>query len=85
MRIVTWGLWYWPVFLITASVAFLIPEILALVTNVSNTLSDYAWHELNIPRPGTPVIHSAAWLLTLGVWLVMAFWLTWHIWFRKFT
>ena len=81
----TWGKTYWPIFLIVTSLAFLGPEIYALVTNFRNTLSDYARYELNITTPHEAfTAHSAAWLLTLGVWLVIAFWLTFHIWFERF-
>jgi len=83
---VTWGKWWWPIFLIVTSLAFLIPEIIALVTNAKNTLSDYAWYELNItvPKEGFTA-HTAAWFLSLGVWLVVAAWLTFHIWLETFT
>lgn len=81
----TWGKTYWPVMLIITSLLFLVPEIYALVTNFRNTLSDYARFELNVTTPTEPFTsHSAAWLLTLGVWLVIAFWLTFHIWFERF-
>ena len=82
----TWGRHYWPVFLIAVSLAFLIPEILALATNAKNTLSDYAWYELDITTPQEHFsAHTAAWFLSLGMWLVIAVWLTYHVWFQKFT
>jgi hypothetical protein len=81
----TWGKEYWPIMLIITSILFLGPEIYALVTNVKNTLSDYARYELNVTTPTEAFnAHTAAWLLTLGVWLVVAFWLTFHIWFERF-
>lgn len=81
----TWGKIYWPWFLIVTSLAFLIPEIIGIATNVKNTLSDYARYELDVTTPHQPFTsHSAAWLLSLGVWLVVAFWLTWHIWWERF-
>jgi len=83
---VTWGKQYWPVFLIAVSLAFLVPEILALATNVKNTLSDYAWYELDITTPQEHFsAHTAAWFLSLGMWLVIAIWLTYHIWFEALT
>jgi hypothetical protein len=82
----TWGRHYWPVFLIAVSLAFLIPEILALATNAKNTLSDYAWYELDITTPQEHFsAHTAAWFLSLGMWLVIAIWLSYHIWFETFT
>ena len=84
-HVMTWGRVWWPVFLIVTSLAFLIPEVIALVTNVKNTLSDYARYELNVTTPTQGfTTHTAAWLLSLGVWLTVAFWLTWHIWWEKF-
>jgi hypothetical protein len=83
---VTWGKAYWPIFLIAVSLAFLVPEIVALATNVKNTLSDYAWYELDITTPQEHFsAHTAAWFLSLGMWLVIAVWLTYHVWFQKFT
>lgn len=81
----TWGKHYWPWFLILVSLAFLIPEITALITNVKNTLSDYAWYELDITTPKEAFsAHTAAWFLSLGMWAVIAVWLTYHIWFERF-
>ena len=82
----TWGRQYWPVFLIVTSLAFLIPEVIALVTNAKNTLSDYAWYELNVKTPTEHFsAHTAAWFLSLGMFLVIAIWLVFHIWFETFT
>lgn len=78
----TWGPHYWPWYLIAAAAGLLGPEIFALFTRHANTLSDYSWRELGIT--GARPVHSAAWLLTLGAWLVMAFFLTEHIWFQRF-
>lgn len=81
----TWGRWYWSAYLIAGSVAFLGPEIYALFTNFKNTLSDYARFQLDVTTPQQPFTsHSAAWLLSLGAWLVVAFWLTFHVWFERF-
>lgn len=85
-QLVTWGYYYWPVFLILVSLGFLPAELYAVFTNTSNTLSDYAWYELGVnPSLGKPLIHSAAWFLTQGVYLVMVAWLWRHIWFRQYT
>ncbi len=80
----TWGPSYWPWFLIVVTLAFLGPEIAALLTNSANTLSDYAWGHLSVQQGQRFSQHDAAWLLTLGVWLTTAFWLTAHIWFYRF-
>lgn len=85
-HIMTWGKEYWPWYLILASLAFLIPESIALAVNTRNTLSDYAWYELNVKTPTQAFsAHTAAWFLSLGVWIVIAIWLTYHIWFERFT
>lgn len=81
---ITWGRIFWPVYLVVVSVAFLAPEIYALVTNAYNTLSDYAWRELNVTmavnRAG--YVHTAAWWVSIIAWLLAAGVLTAHIWFR---
>ena len=81
----TWGVWYWPVFLIVTSLLFLGPEIYALLTNTLNTLSDYASTQLGLNLSVTArQIHNAAWFLTQGVSLVVVIWLWFHIWYLKF-
>lgn len=83
--VMTWGKVYWPWFLVITSLGFLGAEIFALFTNYKNTLSDYARYELNVKTPTEAFsAHTASWLLTLGIWLVLAFWLTFHIWFERF-
>lgn len=83
--VMTWGKTYWSWFLIVVTLGFAIPEVIALITNYKNTLSDYARFELDITTPTEAFgAHSAAWLLSLGLWLVLAFWLTFHIWFERF-
>lgn len=85
MKSATWGLWYWPAFLITSSLAFLIAEIIALATNVANTLSDYAWLEMGLlPLTGKNPVHTAGWFLSLGVTITVMAWLIEHIWFVRF-
>lgn len=78
----TWGPHVWPWFLIAVAGVFLALETYALVTNSANSLSDYAWTELGIR--GFRPVHSAAWLLTLGAWLTLAYFVTEHIWFRRY-
>lgn len=81
----SWGSTYWPWFLIAVSLAFLGPEIFALATGQpANTLSEYAWRELNVSAGITFSRHTAAWLLSLGMWAVFVFWITEHIWFYRF-
>lgn len=84
----TWGRIYWPVFLIASSLwiltGFLIPEVIALLTNVSshtdNTLSYYARTELHVTST-IQDIHDVAWYLSLIAWGVFTVWITGHIWF----
>jgi hypothetical protein len=77
---ITWGRYYWPFFLILGSLLFLVPEIIALVTNFRNTLSQYSWNELHV-NPGIAV-HTLAWYLSLGGWILFVIVISAHIWFR---
>lgn len=78
---ITWGLWYWPKYLIVASLLFLAPEAYAFFTNHNNTLSDFAWNELGIG--GTINQHHPAWWFSLVAWLVFFVVITGHIWFKN--
>lgn len=82
---ITWGHVYWPWYLAVTAIGFLTPELYALFTNTDNTLSDYAWHELGVSLSTKPIVHSAAWLLTQGMFIVMAIWLVLHIWYHEYT
>ena len=77
----TWGPHYWPWFLSAAALAFLVPEIYALATNAKNTLTDYSRDSLHVLPGQAFTAHTAAWVLTLGAWLLVTGWLTGHIWF----
>lgn len=79
-----WGNTYWPIYIIGATLTFLIPEIIALFTNSVNTLSDYAWRNLGFPSHGTRIPDTAAWFLTQGAFIVVALWLLLHIWYHQF-
>lgn len=81
----TWGRYYWPIALIVISILFMPAEVLALLTNTKNTLSDYAWYELDITVPTEKfTAHTAAWFLTLGMYITVVVWLFYHIWFERF-
>jgi hypothetical protein len=71
----TWGNWWWPAYLITAFLAFIVPEIYALFRDDWNTLSFYAWQD-------EPTIGSWEWILSIGLWLAFTVWITGHIWFK---
>lgn len=78
----TWGRRYWPYWIIAVSLAFLIPELLALFTNGKNSLSQYVWDELGVSPHMT--MHTVAWWVSLiGVLLAFAIVVA-HIWFREF-
>lgn len=83
----TWGLTYWPYFLITIGLIFIIgflpPEIYALITNPSNTLSDYSWHELDVSVAWNAGKHTLAWWLSLITFCTGISLLITHIWFRS--
>lgn len=77
---ITWGKFYWPAaLLVTAVFLFGIPELIAIITNPANTLSDYAWDEL---RVGSIPVHLVAWYISLAVWLMFVVVITLHIWWR---
>jgi len=77
-----WGSTYWPIGLIAASVAFLVPELYALATDANNTLSDYCWRELHVTRAFELSAHGAAWWFSLIAWGVFVVVITMHIWYR---
>jgi hypothetical protein len=55
------------------------PEIYALITNPTNTLSDYSWLELGVHSNFIPTF---AWYASLIVFIMVAIVLIIHIWFR---
>jgi hypothetical protein len=77
-----WGHYYWPAFLTVVSLFFLVPEFIALITNSANTLSDYAWSEMNVSMSYSGGVHTAGWWLSLVVFIVAAVLLVIHIWWR---
>ncbi len=79
----SWGLYYWPFFLILGSLLFLIPELIALFTNATNTLSGYTWRELNVHGGMHLNQHTVAWWLSLAAWLVFVVVITIHIWWKS--
>lgn len=77
---ITWGRVYWPVALLIAAIGmFGIPELIAIVTNQANTLSEYCWDEL---RVGSIPVHTVAWYVSLVTWLLFVVVITAHIWWR---
>lgn len=82
---ITWGLWYWPVFLTVGSLFVLVPETIALCTNAANTLSDYCWRELDVTNAlrFPAVAADYAWWLSFATWIMFVIVITIHIWFRS--
>lgn len=78
-----WGYVYWPIYLIICSAFFLVPEILALLTNAANTLSDYCWHKLGVNVTFGNGPHTIAWWLSLISWGMFVVIITLHIWWRS--
>ena len=76
----TWGLLYWPLFLVAVSALFAGPELFALFTNHANTLSDFSRYEIGITgrtvHPGVP-----AWWISQTAWLLFVVVITGHIWY----
>lgn len=77
-----WGNIYWPIGLITASLAFVAPESYALATDPANTLSDYCWRELHVTRALEISGHGLAWWCSLIAWVMFVVLITIHIWYR---
>lgn len=80
----TWGVWYWPVFVVTGLTAFLVPEIIGLCTNWHNTFSAAIWRMEDF-KAGQPVVNWTfvhfifiALLLVLDLWLLGHF--GWGLW-----
>ena len=80
----SWGNYYWPFFLVLVSALFGVPELIALFTNVANTLSDYARLQLHVGTAFTGQVHTVAWWASLAAWLLFAVVITVHIWFVRF-
>lgn len=80
----TWGAYYWPYFLILVSVEFGVPELVALATNVANTLSDYARLQLHVGTAFSGTVHTVAWWCSLAAWLLFVVVITDHIWWVRF-
>jgi hypothetical protein len=79
----TWGLVYWPAFIITVVLMFGIPETIGLVTNTRNTLSWFAWREFGVPNSYSMPAFTAAWYFSFALYLVIVVFLGIHIWFVK--
>lgn len=89
MSVLRW-LWnpghYWPDGLVTVFALFVLRETWALASaRPQDTLSWFAWEKLRLIAGQTPSTAGAAWYLSLGMYLVIASWLAFHIWFRKYT
>jgi hypothetical protein len=88
----TWGLTYWPYFLIVSAVwlalGFGIPEAIALASHASshldNTLSQYARTDLGVSVAVQTTVHTVAWWCSFVVWMVFVVFITGHIWFAQF-
>ena len=78
-----WGNWYWPRGLLVVGIAFAVPELYALFTNVNNTLSDYCWRELNVNVAWGHGAHTLAWWCSLLLWTAFVVAITGHIWWRS--
>jgi hypothetical protein len=78
----TWGQTYWPIYLTVAFVLFGVPELIALASNVYNTLSWYAWNGLNLSVSVNQGMDTVAWWTSLIMWLVFVVVITGHIWWK---
>jgi hypothetical protein len=80
-----WGARFWPIWLSIGFGVGITMEIVALATNPRNTLSYWVWTTLQSQRNVDPWNWTATQFLTLGLWLVIVVWLTFHFWFHRFT
>jgi hypothetical protein len=77
---------YWPLWLGLFAGTFLLREIWALTSgHYQDTLSDWTWGILKIAKNEPISAWNGTDYLTFGCWLVLVTWLTWHLWFRRFT
>ena len=79
----TWGQYYWPWYLVVGVVLFGVPELFALFTNVYNTLSWYAWRELDISLSVGQGMDTVAWWASFILWLSLVVIITGHIWWKS--
>ena len=76
---------YWPLWLGMLASTLLLREIWALATGLPrDTLSYWVWAHLHIMSNERPSQWTAADFLTLGVWIVLVLWLTFHFWLHRF-
>ncbi len=83
MEHATWGLTYWPAFILAVVLSFGVAETIALITNTRNTLSWFAWRELGVPLNGSTPLFTAAWYFSFALYIVVAVFLGIHIWFVR--
>jgi hypothetical protein len=80
---ITWGIYYWPIWIVVTALLFLPTEIFAVITNPANTLSEYCWHELNVTQALTFSAHGMAWWISLIMWGFFVVAITLHIWYAS--
>lgn len=77
---------YWPAWAAAAVTALLLREVWALASvRPQDTLSDWVWRVLRISRDTQVTDWTAAQYLTFGTWVVFMSWLTFHLFFHRFT
>jgi len=81
----TYGLWYWPIWLGVILIGFLPAEIIGLIQGGQNTFSNWVWQYLKVAKNESIANWTATDFLLFGAWLVLIVWLTFHLFFRKFT
>jgi hypothetical protein len=80
--VATWGTLYWPVFILAVSIGFAVPEVIGLLTNHANTLSDYSWGRLDVHSRQNLAVHGLAWWASLIAFLTFVAVIVPHIWFK---
>jgi hypothetical protein len=85
----TWGKYYWPVWLVAVFFTSIPADIYAYVTQIDhiidNTLSNWFWTSLHIQQHENLGNWSAATLLIFCAYVsIFVVWLPWHLFFRKF-
>lgn len=77
---------YWPSWLGLLTGTFLLREVWALASgHYWDTLSDWTWRILKITANEPVMKWNGTDYLVFGAWVTLVTWLTWHLFFRKFT
>jgi hypothetical protein len=73
----------WQIWATVCLTAFLVHEFYWILTgHPENTLSANVWRALKVRSKAPIREHTPLWVLSLGLWLTVTSWLTFHFWFK---